>query len=452
MFVSHRRPLTGLVTLALASAALAACSSGPSGPGSSGGSTAAACQPAPEGTKVVLKDSWWSPGFDQVVALWNQSHPDIQVQYSNVPNGTSGTYTNYLNGIKAGKSDDLLSIEYEMLPTFRAAGGLRNISPCAGVAEAQQKFSKSVQSLTSFGEPNAVYGMAVDTAPTGLYYRKDLFQAAGLAVPTTWDEFYQDATAIKARGGYIADLSAAAPNWWPGMVIQAGGSWFTQQPDGWTVDFASAGSQKVADYWQQFLDKNLVLTDAFGSDAWNKALASDQIWTVVGATWTSGSISTGAPDTSGKWALAPLPTFSAGQPAAGTWGGVTFAVSTTSAHPYEAAQFATWVATDPQALALDVKAGLFPPSTDAVGAVPSLSEPNAFFGGEPILKTFGSDLAPTVPAGWQWGPTMVETYNSLQSEVGKALAGQQTLTEAFAHAQAATVSAMKDQSIPVTAK
>ncbi|SDZ56205.1 ABC transporter substrate-binding protein [Herbiconiux ginsengi] len=442
MPIRRHKVVISLVLVGGLSAALAGCA-----PGSS--DTAADCTPAPDGTHVVLKHSWWAPGFEKVVDLWNDTHPDIEVQYSSVPAGASGTYTNYLNAIQSGTADDVLSIEYEQLPTFRSAGGLRNIYDCAGVPEAQEQFSDSIRSITSFGEKDSVYGVAVDTAPMGMYYRKDLFEQAGIAVPTTWDEYYAAAQKIRATGGYIGNLSSSGQNWWAGMAIQAGAQWFNQSDGTWDVSLTSEKSLQVADYWQQFLDNDLVETNAFGADTWNQSLASGQLWTVIGATWTNGSISAGAPDTSGKWALAPMPSFT-GEPAAGTWGGVTFAVSADSEHPYEAAQFATWVATDPDALALDVEAaGLFPPSTNALEEVPSLSEPSEFFSGQRIFEIFGSEIAPTVPAGWQWGPTMVETYNSLQSEIGTALTGEQTLADAFAATQSATISAMKAQSIPV---
>src|SRR5579863_1593879 len=86
----RRRRATGTAGLALASAALAVLSaagcssSGSSAPPASGttaaGTTAAgSSSAAASGQKVTLTFWTWVPNIDKVVALWNQAHPDIQV-------------------------------------------------------------------------------------------------------------------------------------------------------------------------------------------------------------------------------------------------------------------------------------------------------------------------------------------------------------------------------------
>ena len=47
-----------------------------------------------------------------------------------------------------------------------------------------------------------------------------------------------------------------------------------------------------------------------------------------------------APETKGKWAMAPLPQWTRGEQVAGFWGGSSTAVMTKSKHPAEAAEFA----------------------------------------------------------------------------------------------------------------
>lgn len=58
-----------------------------------------------------------------------------------------------------------------------------------------------VRSLANAGEMDrAQYGMPFTASTRLLYYNKDLFAAAGLEPPTTWDELVADARVLKARG------------------------------------------------------------------------------------------------------------------------------------------------------------------------------------------------------------------------------------------------------------
>ncbi|WNZ11814.1 extracellular solute-binding protein [Streptomyces sp. 11x1] len=58
-----------------------------------------------------------------------------------------------------------------------------------------------VRSLANAGEMDrAQYGMPFTASTRLLYYNKDLFAAAGLEPPTTWDELVADTRVLKARG------------------------------------------------------------------------------------------------------------------------------------------------------------------------------------------------------------------------------------------------------------
>ena len=87
--------------------------------------------------------------------------------------------------------------------------------------------------------------------------------------------------------------------------------------------------------------------------AWNDG----DVVSWISAAWGYSTIRDNAPATAGKWAVAPMPQFTAGDDAAGNWGGSSTAVFSTSKHPAEAAQFALWLNTDPQALTLENKLG-----------------------------------------------------------------------------------------------
>jgi len=439
MQITNRKRIVALGVLATLT--LAGCST------TAGGDTAAAdCAPA-DG-KVELTFTSWIPGIEDVVDIWNEKNPDIQVTVQTGPNGNGGTYKNFFNQLSAGNAPDLGQIEYDALPNFRVQDGLENIAACEGVLDSKDQFIDWTWNQVTFGEDEAVYAVPQDTGPMALYYRADLFEAAGIPVPTTWDEYAAAAVTIREQGGYITNFPQNDVNWFAGLVWQAGGQWFSNDGDAWDVTLESDESVKVADYWQGLIEDDLVSKVPAWTDEWNNAYNTGSDWTWISAVWGANSISSGAPDTAGNWAVAPMPQWNAGENAAGNWGGSSTAVLKGSDHPYEAAQFALWLNTDPEALtALNQGANLYPATKEGL-KLPVLAEGVEFYGDQAIYDVFAEAAAQTNP-DFVWGPTMTQTYADVADGFGGVLGGSGTLAEALKTGQSKTIQALEAAAIPV---
>lgn len=438
-----KRYITVAAIAVAATIALAGCTT-------SGGTTtkaqpAASC--APSKGKVTLNFTSWVPGIQKVVALWNAKNPNIQVKAQTVPNGNSGTYQNFFNEIKANNTPDIGQIEYDTLPAFRVQNGLANIAACPGVKAAKADFSTGLWDQVTFGDPKTVYAIPQDSGPMALYYRKDLFEKAGIPVPTTWDEYAAAAVKIKALGGSITNFPKGDVNWFAGLVSQAGGQWFSSKGGQWKVDLTSAASTKVADYWQDLLSKKLVSTIPSWTDQWNAAYNEGQEWTWVSAVWGANTISSGAPKTSGDWAVAPMPQWSAGENVSGAWGGSSSVVFKGSKHPAEAAKFVLWLNTSPEALNKLIEVAALYPASVSGDKLSALGKGVPFYGNQAIYKSFGE--AGKVISPFTWGPTMTQTYSDVSDGFGTAINGSGTLLDALKAGQSKTVAALKAQGIPV---
>ncbi|HTY71574.1 MAG TPA: extracellular solute-binding protein [Actinomycetes bacterium] len=466
-----RMRISGPHVVAVSSAAilalsLAACSSssssggtstgGSSGGGSSTGASAAggsssACQPS--GGTVNLTFSTWVPGMDKVVAVWNKQNPDIQVKVNEVAAGNSGTYQNFTNALKAGTAPDLGQIEYDTLPNFRLQNGLKNIASCPGVADAKSAFVPWTWSQVDFNSSDGVYAIPQDSGPMALFYRKDIFDQLGLKAPTTWDEYASDAAKIHAADPqrYITFFSQSDPNWYTGLFWQAGAQLFNETANGVKVTISpNSDVDKVNSYWQGLIDKHLIATNLQGfSTELYKAWNDGDVVSWISAAWGYSTIRDNAPATSGKWAVAPMPQFTAGSSAAGNWGGSSTAVFSSSKHPAEAAKFAIWLNTNPQALTLENKLGGLYPAATAGLDLPSLQQGVPFYGNQPIFDVFKSASA-GVNENFEWGPTMTDTYAALKDGIVNALSGKGTLDDATKSAQTKTVASLKAQGITVT--
>ena len=430
--------------IAISAFALAGCSAS-GGDASGTGGDAAACTPA-DGD-VTLEFTSWIPGIEDVVKIWNDANPEIQVDVQTGPNGNGGTYQNFFNQIKAGDAPDLGQIEYDALPNFLVQDGLEDLSACEDVVAAEDQFVDWAWGQVTLGT-EGVYGVPQDTGPMALFYRADLFEQNGIEIPTTWDEYRDAAVKIRDLGGYITNFSQSDINQFAGFAWQDGAQWFSSDDEGWTVSLADDATTTVADFWQSMLDDDLVATVPAWTDEWNNAYNSGQVWTWNSAVWGANSISSGAPDTAGSWAVAPLPQWEEGGSAAGNWGGSSTAVLKGSEHLYEASKFALWLNTSDEALTALAEAANLYPATTAGLELPVYAEGVEFYGGQKIYDIF-ADAATQVSPDFAWGPTMTQTYSDVSDGFKAAVSGSGTLLDAIEKGQTATVDALKAASIPV---
>ncbi|MHC5705007.1 ABC transporter substrate-binding protein [Streptomyces tirandamycinicus] len=442
-----RRALAALTVLPVLAAA--ACGSPDTGGSASG--DAAACEKSKG--KVELSYWSWIPGVDKAVAEWNRQNPDIKVNVKSTPAGNAGTYQNMSNALKAGNAPDLGQIEYDSLASFRLQDGLTDIAACAGVEGAKADFADWTWSQVTFGAggEDGVWAVPQDTGPMALFYRKDLFEKHDIAVPQTWEQYYEAAKQLKKADpkAYITHFSQTDPNWFSGLLWQKGANMFGQDGDTWKVDVGSPAGGEVADYWQKMIDEKLVATNLQGfSPALYKAWNNGEVATWVSAAWGYSTIRDNAKSTSGKWAVAPMPQWSAGDRKAGNWGGSTTAVLKGSEHPYEAAKFALWLNTDPKALEiLNREGGLYPAATAGL-RLEALQQPVDFYGGQKVFDTF-AEASRNVNTDWTFGPTMTDTYRFMGDGIAGALGGKGTLRDALQAADAKTVDSLEKQSLEV---
>lgn len=439
----HTKRAVTAALLTSAALALTGCAAGDSG---SGGDAAASCEPA--GEDVTLEFTSWIPGIEDAVAAWNEENPEIQVEVQTGPNGNSGTYQNFFNQLEAGNAPDLGQIEYDALPNFRVQDGLENLAACEEVVAAEDQFLDWTWGQVSLGTEDEVYGIPQDQGPMALFYRSDLFEQNGIAVPTTWEEYREAAVQVREAGGYITNFSQTDINQFAGFVWQAGGQWFGNDGDAWSVELTSDESMQVAEYWQDLIENDLVSTYPAWTDEWNNAYNSGEVWTWNSAVWGANSILSGAPDTAGNWSVALAPQWNEGDAVAGNWGGSSIAVFKGTDHLYEAAKFALWLNTSDEALTILNEQAQIYPATEAGLELPVLKEGVEFYGGQAIYDVFAEASAQVSP-DFVWGPTMTQTYADVSDGFKAAASGSSTLMEALEKGQSSTIDALEAQSIPV---
>jgi multiple sugar transport system substrate-binding protein len=436
------RRLLALVGLALVfMVPLAACGGGGGGGSSSSGSGATSSGP------VSLTFWSWVPGIENSVALWNNTHPNIHVTVTNVGAGPA-EYNKLYTAIKANNEPDLGQVEFQLLPTFETTGALVDLSQY-GTDSVKSQFVPWTWSQVTLG--NAVYAIPQDSGPMAMFYRQDIFQKYNLPVPTTWAQYADDAAKLHAANPneYITDFPPREPGWFTGLVWQAGGQLFSINGQSWKVSINNPAAQQVASYWQDLLNKKLVLTEPDFANGWYHDLQTGRIASWVSAVWGASTISSNASQSSGDWRVAPIPQWSAGQSADGNWGGSTTVVFKSSKHPKEAAEFAMWLNTNQQSIDAMIKGASIFPADAAEDSSSLLTSPVAFYGNQTIFQLFKQASA-EVNVNFQWGPTIDQVYSDMGDNFTNVINGKGTLNEALNTLQQSTVSFMQKQGFSVS--
>ncbi|MFJ5828686.1 ABC transporter substrate-binding protein [Streptomyces sp. NPDC093089] len=390
----------------------------------------------------------WAKGSKDVVDAFNASHTDVQVKFEEIPSGTAGGYAKISNAVKAGNAPDLVSIEYSSLPEFVSSGALQDIGDQFTEADRAKLLPQSVELTTLGGKSWAV---PFDAAPQAFFYRKDLFAKYKIQTPATWDDFKKAAEQVKKADAKarLATFFPDDPTTFEAMAWQAGAQWFKAENDTWKIDTTDPATTKVTAYWQGLLDADLVHKDASFSPEWVGSLKNGTTIGYLGASWGAGVLKGNSPELSGKWAVAPIPTWD-GKPASGMLGGTSFAVTKDSKRKEAAVAFAEWMSTTEDGVKARIASGTssaFPAAT-ALRPVAKKAFDAGYYDGQDIYALFEAAGASINPH-WSWGPTTGTTNTAIKDHFGKIAQGGPGIADAVKAGHDATVAELTKRGLKV---
>jgi multiple sugar transport system substrate-binding protein len=364
----------------------------------------------------------WVPDIEQEVALFEKKYPAIKVKVVNAGQGTPH-YTKLRTALQAGSgAPDVVQIEFQYIPTFTVIDALLDLRPY-GADKLEDSFVDWTWAQVS-GQNGEIWAIPQDTGPMGMLYRQDIFDAYGIGVPTTWDEFAAAARTLHTANPdvYLTNFAANQAAAWHGLMWQAGAEpYVSTSKSEITVKVDDDTTRKLAEYWGGLAEEGVIGVETDFTDAWYTALNNGKYATWLTAAWGPVFLSGSAKATAGKWRAAPLPQWDTAKPSSGNWGGSTSAVIRSTKNPIAAAQFAQFLNSDPESAKMfATKQFLYPPTRALLGDPSFVDQPLDFYGGQPVNKVF-ADIGETVNLSFQWPPFLDQVVTDWTETVGKSL-------------------------------
>ncbi|MBV9452326.1 MAG: ABC transporter substrate-binding protein [Streptosporangiaceae bacterium] len=394
--LSRRNFVKGVGAALAAGAAapvLAACGSGSSGAtATSGGKTTITFASA----KFFAKST-----IGQMVQLYNSSSKHVEVQYIELPTPSQSTqvHQQLVQSLSARDGSlDVFTGDIIWISEFAGAGWSAPLDSYFNASAKAAYFPGVIDACT--------YGGALHALPWYLdagmlYYRKDLLQAAGIAVPTTWDELVTGAQKLLAAGkvsdGFnwqakqaevlVCDLVE--------FIGSNGGSVLAE--DGKTVTIADPKAVEAVQFMADTFGKDKVTPRAVLS--WDEEpsrmpftggqAAFLRNWSYV---WSDAQDPTSSKVVD-KVGVTTLPSFPGGKSTA-CLGGYQFGMNAASTKKSAAIDFLTWMSSPATQLRFATQLGLAPsrPSVYDQSALKAanpfmVSLRDVFTGGTPRPKT-----------------------------------------------------------------
>jgi N,N'-diacetylchitobiose transport system substrate-binding protein len=254
--------------MALGLLAVTACSSGAEAgnEGGSGGGTEAAeirlwlnGADTPQALRDYLVETFESRNEGSTLVIeeqdWNGLVPRLQTALAS-----------------EDQTPDLVEIGNTQSPTFTYAGAFADITDMVGDLGGDDLLQGFLDAGTV---DDTVYAVPYYSGARAVFYNKDLFQAAGVEVPTTLEEF--SAAAKKLQQAKPAGAASFSGFWFPGQdwyngiswIYSAGGDLAVKDGDEWVGALSSSESMEGLEQVQDlFENATAAPRDADSAEPW----------------------------------------------------------------------------------------------------------------------------------------------------------------------------------------
>ncbi|CAG4894331.1 ABC transporter substrate-binding protein [Paraburkholderia saeva] len=206
--------------------------------------------------------STWQDAFDK----FKKANPDVDLKVTYV---TEEAYKVQMGGWLATDPPDVVSWhDGERMAYYAQRGLLEDLSSDWSKNGWDQQYASVKEASTYKGKQ---YAAPLGYDAYGFFYRKDLFEKAGIkSEPKTWDEFLDACRKLKASG--VAPIAVAARDswtlaaWFDYLDLRINGNAFHQKLMAGEIPYTDARVKKVYTAWKTLIDDHYFIENALSYD------------------------------------------------------------------------------------------------------------------------------------------------------------------------------------------
>ncbi|MBN9387445.1 MAG: sugar ABC transporter substrate-binding protein [Chloroflexi bacterium] len=351
-----------------------------------------------------------SKALQSNMAGFNKLYPNVKVNFPEI--GQSDVYDKLTTGLAGGGAGlpDVVQVESDHMDVYtgKFPNGFVDLTDKASKYEKDFDPSKWAQSKSK----NHIFSIPWDSGPTGIFYRVDMFQKAGVDASKieTWDDWIEAGKKVQAANPGVKFMAIDFTKddaLYRMLLNQQGSFYFTQ--DG-KINLTSPESVKAMTIIKKLNDAGL-LTNVSGWDGVVGAMKNSQAATQLFGVWWSGTIIDSSPESKGKWDVILQPAIEKGGNRAASLGGSTLAIPKGSKNADAAWAFIEYnLATSEGQNNMLKNFGLWPSYLPAYSD-PFYTQPQPFFNNKPIWQLFAKETPLIKPAYYTKDYTQAQTVS-----------------------------------------
>jgi multiple sugar transport system substrate-binding protein len=343
--------------------------------------------------------------LQEVIDGFNQANADIQVTLNLVPEYDTKLQT----AIAGGTPPDVFYLDSFRVPDLVQANA---VAPIGDQMTDPDDFYPSLRD--AFTLDGAFYCPPKDFSTLALQYNQDLFEAAGVALPTadwTWDDLRAAAEQLTdADAGVYGLVLPADFARWIVFLYQAGGSVTNDELTAMTIN--SPEAQQALDFYVGLVRDGFAAQPSDLDSGWpGEAFGKGRAAMTIEGNWIIPFLHDQFPDL--KYGVVELPAGPAGKATMAFT--VCYAVPTNAAHMEESIKLVDYL-TGPEGMKAWTDLGLAMPTRASLRAGWLEQYPNL----EPFLN--GAEYAHK----WQFRPGFNDVLDTINNGLQQAFAGSMT--------------------------
>lgn len=285
--------------------------------------------------------TFWAMGAEgenvkPLIEQFERENPGIRVRVQAIPWGAA--YEKLLTAYAGQALPDVCQLGNTWIPQFAMLNALKPLDSLIERSStvAAGNFFSGIWETNRVNEQ--VFGVPWYVDTRLLFYRSDIFEAAGLQKPpATWDEWLAASRLISNGDGRYANFFSLIFNDWhvPVILILSNGGKMLRDNNCYGA-FDDPKTVEALQFYVQFFQENLAPRSMTEFVNVYQGFTSGKLATWITGPWNVHQLRERSPELSGKWSTAPMPRQ---QSRSSTAGGASLVLFKNSKYPAEAWRF-----------------------------------------------------------------------------------------------------------------